>query len=66
MPHWASANRDPEHFERPDECVLARLEMRVALEELLARTTSIELSDTPIRTTFIRQGVSYLPLTFRA
>lgn len=82
---WASANRDPDHFERPDECILdrepndhltfgrgihrcigmelARLELRIVLEELLARTTRIELSDTPIRTTFIRQGVSYLPVT---
>jgi cytochrome P450 len=82
---WASANRDPEHFEQPDACILdrepndhltfgrgihrcigmdlARLELRVALEELLARTSSIELSDTPTRTTFIRQGVSYLPVS---
>lgn len=85
---WASANRDPQHFDRPDECVLdrepndhltfgrgihrcigmdlARLELRIALEELLARTSSIELSRTPIRTTFIRQGVSYLPVALRA
>lgn len=42
---------------------LARLELRVALEELLARTSSIELSDTPIRTTFIRHGVAYLPVS---
>ena len=85
---WASANRDPQHFEQPDACVLdrtpndhltfgrgihrcigmdlARLELRVALEELLARTSLIELADTPIRTTFIRQGVSYLPVKLRA
>jgi cytochrome P450 len=41
---------------------LARLEIRVAVEELLARTRWIELAGEPIRTTFIRQGVSYLPL----
>jgi cytochrome P450 len=85
---WAAANRDPAHFDRPDECILerepndhltfgrgihrcigldlARLELRVALEELLARTSSIELFDTPIRTTFIRRGVSYLPVALRA
>jgi cytochrome P450 len=84
---WASANRDPEHFDRPDECILdrdpndhltfgrgihrcigmdlARLELRVALDELLSRTSSFELSDTPVRTTFIRRGVSCLPLILR-
>jgi cytochrome P450 len=44
---------------------LARLEIRVAVEELLARTGWIELAGEPVRTTFIRQGVSYLPLRFR-
>jgi len=43
---------------------LARLEIRVAVEELLARTAWFELSGEPARTTFIRQGVSYLPLRF--
>ena len=41
---------------------LARLEIRIAVEELLARTSWFELAGKPIRTTFIRQGVSYLPL----
>jgi cytochrome P450 len=85
---WASANRDPDHFDEPDACLLdrtpndhltfgrgihrcigmdlARLELRVALEELLARTTSIELAEPPVRTTFIRQGVSYLPVMLHA
>jgi cytochrome P450 len=43
---------------------LARLEIRVAVEELLARTSCIELAGEPVRTTFIRQGVSYLPVRF--
>ena len=44
---------------------LARLEIRVAVEELLARTGWFELAGDPIRTTFIRQGVAHLPLGFR-
>ncbi|MCB0996983.1 MAG: cytochrome P450 [Acidimicrobiales bacterium] len=67
---WASANRDPHHYERPDEvwldrpvlkqhfgfgrgihhCVgapLARLEARVLIEELLARTTDVRLAESP-------------------
>jgi cytochrome P450 len=43
---------------------LARLEIRVAVEELLARSDWIELAGEPLRTTFIRQGVSYLPVRF--
>jgi cytochrome P450 len=43
---------------------LARLEIRLAVEELLARTEWIELAGEPARTTFIRQGVSYLPVRF--
>jgi cytochrome P450 len=43
---------------------LARLEIRVAVEELLARTGWIEVAGEPVRTTFIRQGVSYLPVRF--
>jgi hypothetical protein len=84
MLHWAAANRDPDHFDRPNECLLdrspndhltfgrgihkcigmdlARLELRVAIEELLARTSRIELAAEPVRTTFIRQGVARLPL----
>jgi len=45
---------------------LARLELCVTLEELLARTSSIELAGEPVRTTFIRRGVSHLPVTLRA
>lgn len=44
---------------------LARLELRVACEELLARTEWVSLTGTPTRTTFVRQGVSYLPLTLQ-
>ena len=44
---------------------LARLEIRIAVEELLARTGWVELAGEPIRTTFIRQGVAHLPLRFR-
>ena len=43
---------------------LARLEIRVAVEELLARTEWIELAAEPVRTTFIRQGVASLPVRF--
>jgi cytochrome P450 len=41
---------------------LARLEIRVALEELLARTSWFEPAGEPVRTTYIRPGVSHLPL----
>lgn len=44
---------------------LARLELRVACEELLARTNWVSLAGTPTRTTFVRQGVSHLPVTLR-
>jgi cytochrome P450 len=44
---------------------LARLELRLACEELLARTKRVSLAGTPTRTTFVRQGVSYLPVTLR-
>jgi len=45
---------------------LARLELRVTIEELLARTSGFELAGTPVRTTFIRRGVSYLPMRLDA
>ena len=85
---WASANRDPEHFAKPDTCVLdrapndhltfgrgihkcigmdlARLELRVTIEELLSRTSAFALAGTPLRTTFIRRGIAYLPLSLDA
>ena len=44
---------------------LARLELRVACEELLARTNWVSLAGTPTRTTFVRRGVSHLPVTLR-
>ena len=43
---------------------LALLEIRVAVEELLGCTEWIELAGEPVRTTFIRQGVSSLPVRF--
>jgi cytochrome P450 len=44
--------------------VVALLELRVALEELLGRTGWIELAGEPVRTTWVRYGVSALPLGF--
>ena len=44
---------------------LARLELRVRLEELLGRTGWLELAGEPVRTTFVRQGVSSLPVRIR-
>jgi cytochrome P450 len=44
--------------------VVALLELRVALEELLARTEWIELAGEPVRTTWVRYGVGALPLAF--
>lgn len=45
---------------------LAALELRVTCEELLARTSWVSLAGTPTRTTFVRQGASYLPVTLHA
>ncbi len=45
---------------------LARLEIRVALEELLGATGWIELAGEPVRTTYIRQGVAHLPIRIRS
>jgi cytochrome P450 len=45
---------------------LAGLELRVTCEELLARTSWLSLAGTPTRTTFVRQGASYLPVTLHA
>jgi cytochrome P450 len=41
---------------------LAQLELRVALEELLARTGRIRLAGPAVRTSWPRWGVSSLPL----
>jgi cytochrome P450 len=41
---------------------LARLEMRVVLEEVLARTSSFELAGPPTRAEFHRMGVTALPV----
>ncbi len=81
---FAAANRDPDAFPDPDECVidrspnkhlvfgigihkcigmpLAQLELRVALEELLARTEWISPAGPVVRTSWPRWGVSSLPL----
>ena len=44
--------------------MVALLELRVTLEELLGRTAWIELAGEPVRTTWVRYGVSKLPLAF--
>ena len=44
--------------------VVALLELRVTLEELLERTSWIALDGEPVRTTWVRFGVSKLPLRF--
>jgi cytochrome P450 len=81
---WASANRDPDVFPDPDQCLidrrpnphlvfgrgihacigrgLAELELRVAIEELLARTSWISLTGPVERTSWVRFGVSALPM----
>ena len=45
---------------------LARVEIKVALEELLARTESFALDGEVVRTIFHRRGVTALPLTLKA
>ena len=55
------------YFKSAGRCigdVVALLELRVTLEELLARTSWIELAGEPVRTTWVRFGVSKLPLAF--
>ncbi len=87
---FASANRDPEHFDQPDEfrvdrsrselgrhlafgwgihfCIgapLARLEARVAFEQLFERFASIELAGEPVRNnSFVLHGLIHLPIRF--
>ena len=45
---------------------LAGLELRVACEELPVRTSWVSLAGPPTRTTFVRHGASYLPVTLQA
>ncbi len=45
---------------------LARVEVKVALEELLARTQSFVLNGDAVRTIFHRRGVTSLPLRLTA
>ncbi|HZT96625.1 MAG TPA: cytochrome P450 [Chloroflexota bacterium] len=83
---WAAANRDPQVFSRPDECVidrrpnrhlvfgrgihacigrgLAEMELRAAVEEVLARTRWISLAGPVRRTSWVRFGVRSLPVRF--
>ncbi len=49
----------------PHICIgapLARLELRLTLDELLARTTRFELTGEPRRVTGLKSGFSYLPI----
>ncbi len=86
---WASANRDEEIFEDPDEfrldraetanllygrgihacpgAPLARLELRILLEELLSATTEIETvpGKDPIHAAYPGSGYTRLPIAIR-
>ncbi len=84
MLNWASANRDPEVFEQPNEYVLdrspnrhlvfgsgihtciganlARREIRVVIEELLAQTRCFEFSEEPMLQHMIHHGFETLPM----
>jgi cytochrome P450 len=86
--NWASANRDGQAFEHPDQCqierspnrhlafgfgihtclgaALARLELRVALEELLGRTEAFTLAGPVVHEDWHTYGVRSLPLSVRA
>jgi cytochrome P450 len=49
----------------PHICIgapLARMELRLVLEELLSRTTLFELSGDPLRVTGLKSGFRYLPV----
>jgi cytochrome P450 len=89
---YASANRDPSHFDRPDEfrldrprseighhlafgwgihfCIgapLARLETRIAFEQIFRRIATIELAGAPQRNdSFVLHGLTHLPIRFAA
>ena len=84
--NYVAANRDPEVFERADECILdrkpnrhmvfgtgihtclgapfARMEIRVALEQLLSRTRHFRIipGESPTRQTYMRNEYLTLPL----
>jgi len=85
--NFASANRDAEIFEEPDEfrlnrsnikdsvafgrgphaCVgaaLARLELKVALEEVLAAAPGFSLTGEPVQTRFPEIGALSVPIRF--
>lgn len=81
---WGSGNRDPEAFDRPDECLLdrkpnrhlafgfgihtclgapmARMELRVAVEELLERASRVEVAGEVVRKPYHHMGVAHLPV----
>jgi cytochrome P450 len=52
----------------PHICIgapLARIELRLAIAELLARTSSFELAGDPVRVTGLKSGFTYLPVRAR-
>lgn len=83
---WHSANRDADHWDRPDECVIdrspnshyafghgihtclgapvARAELRIALEELLAMTEDFTLVGADEGATYPHLGPSKLEIAF--
>ncbi len=89
---FASANRDPDQFETPEEfrldrsrseigrhlafgwgihhCIgapLARLSTRTAFQQLLSRTSHIELDGDPVRNdSFVLHGLTHLPIRWEA
>lgn len=83
---WHSANRDADHWDRPDECIIdrspnphyafghgihtclgapiARAELRIALEELLALTEDFTLCGADEGATYPHLGPSKLDIAF--